>query len=179
MGLSHDVKIRGTAAPEWPFVCPSCYRPEPDGVFVMRSSRIGWHQLLTLSWAFGSRPKLRVPACRGCAKRMRAERWGRETLSWVGLFIMVGVVYLVLDALGLLPSGPLRRWAIAGIFLVVVIPAAMVTMFFPPVLDATASGNNVTYEFKNKEYADHFRDLNQDRLAPMMFEDDPRRGGTA
>lgn len=160
MPLSTDISMPIDRTPRWPARCIRCGTPAPESIFFFRASRVGWDQILTLGWAVGSRPPVEVPACEDCAHLLRRARRARVSVGWLVLLPLGLATLWSLRHFGYLPAGPFRRWASAGILLATFLPAIVLDAIFPPVIDATAQGRTITYEFRDCDFALEFRELN-------------------
>ncbi|MCG3123605.1 MAG: hypothetical protein GIKADHBN_02026 [Phycisphaerales bacterium] len=171
MPVSSDVTLNGEAEPRWPDVCVLCGIEHPDGRFEFRASRVGFDQLLTLSWSVGARPKVQVPACGVCTRALRLDRRLRGVTTWIVGLAVGGAVLWLVDTLGWLPSQPraLRRWAAAGFMLLGLVPFLVWEMLRPPKVDVTAKGKNVSYEFADRSYAEMFRELNDENVRSTSY----------
>jgi hypothetical protein len=162
MPLSKDVTLPIDQTPKWPPLCILCGHNNPDSAFRFRAGRIGWDQLVTLSWAWGSRPRVEAPACAQCAKQLRRQRITRELITWLLLIpIIVGVVLLMFRvgwATG--PMRPYRRWIAVAAVLIIYLPFQLWQSAHPPILDATAKGDTLDYEFADASYAMLFLEEN-------------------
>jgi hypothetical protein len=170
MGMSTNVPLPEGVTPRWPPLCVLCGQNEPDSLFRFRAGRASWGTLLTLFPALGSRPKVEAPACTSCAKRLRLRRWMRELVTWVILIpVIFGAVWLT-HLLGW-DTGhmrPFRKWIALGIVVVVSTPYWLWAVANPPILDATAMGEKIKYEFADKEYAKLFIEENLSHLMHLL-----------
>jgi hypothetical protein len=144
-------------------LCVLCGRTDPDSHFRFRASRVGWDQILTLSWAIGSRPRIEAPACAHCATRLRRHRLAREMMSWVILLPAAFVILYALHQTGMFNGSlrPWRRWIAGGVILAAFVPYLIWEAVNPPRLDATARGKAIGYEFADAEYAALFARMNR------------------
>ncbi len=159
MALSTDVTLPIEVVPNWPHKCVECGKDEPDAHVTIRAGRVGWDQLLTLGWAWGTRPRVTAPCCSGCSGKLlrrRRIRWAVESL----MVLAAALLILGFVAKWQILQVPGRRWIMAGIVLVVLMPLFFLSAMFPEPLDATARGKKLDYEFRDKEYAELFRYLN-------------------
>jgi hypothetical protein len=163
MPSSHCITLPIDRVPRWPRQCVLCGRDNPGSEFRFRAARYSWNQLLTMSWAIGSRPLLQAPACAHCAARLRRHRIARGLLSWVVLLPIAFVIVHVLDRTGMF-AGPLHPWRkpIAG---AIIIPALLPYLLWdalnPPTVNATAHGRNIDYEFADRHAAERFAQENR------------------
>lgn len=160
MAFSHDVKLPIDVTPQWPSYCVRCSVPNPDSVFKFRASRVGWDQLLTLSWAIGKRPIVEAPACSECRTRLKRERFIRNLVSWPLTMAIIAIVGYILHRLGLFPTGPYRRWILAAYVIGPLVPLYIWEATHPLTLDTTCQGNTITYEFRDRRTAAVFCFMN-------------------
>ena len=115
---------------------------------------VGWWTIAL--WMFGSRSSVDVPACGGCRVRVRRRRRARFAIEIV---LIAAAVVLAFKLLGEV-RGPLRKWALMGAALLLLLPFGIAGLFFPPPFDMTATSRTITYEFRDEEYAHEFALLN-------------------
>lgn len=167
MAMSLDITLPVGVAPRWPTECIACGRPDPDGEFCFRAARVGWSQFITLSWAIGSRPTVRVPACQSCAAHLRRTRFFRSLGFWIIAIPVLLGVYVLLRKLGW-TNGPFRMHIAVGLGMVALVPFITLEIVWPPMIDATARGAKIDYEFADHEYAKRFIAENIEEVAAEM-----------
>lgn len=163
MPFSSDITLPIGQRPIWPSRCILCGSDTPDATFSFRAGRIGWHQLITLHPAIGSRPLVNAPACSSCRRVLRRGRVLREWCSWLVVLPVAIVIIWALHQAGLFSGSfrPYRRWIAAAIILLSLIPYLLVEILHPPRIDATARGKKLDYEFADPDYAILFSSLNR------------------
>ncbi len=155
MGWSHDVTLPIGVPPEWPPVCVRCHAADPPGTFRVRGSRVGWDQILTLSWAVGSRPVIEAPACIECARLLRRERRIAGIASWLMCIPLAAMGFWLVHLLGYL-QGPYRRWwGLLGA-MICCLPVIIWEALHPRTFDVTVRHGKIDYEFRDKVYAAMF-----------------------
>lgn len=160
MAFSHNVKLPIDVTPQWPSYCVRCSIPNPDSVFKFRASRVGWDQLLTLSWAIGKRPIVEAPACSECRTRLKRERLIRNLISWPVTVAVAALVGYILHRLGFFPKGPYRRWIFVAYACGALLPFIIWEVLHPLTLDATCQGDTITFEFRDRRTAAMFCIMN-------------------
>ena len=158
MPLATTINLPRGVEPRWPDRCIVCRRETPGATVSVCTASIGLHTLLT--GGFGRLYWARVPACRGCGRRLWAGRVFRIVITLGLLFVGVTIALWVLGRY----DGPLRRPLGIGIALGSLLPYFMLEAFFPPVFDMTAMPKKVDYEFRDATYAADFESLNREQM---------------
>lgn len=154
MAFSNDIKLPRHVVPRWPNRCVRCGAVDPERQVKFWTHSIGWWTLVT--WSFGWPFSARVPACAGCAWKLRFTRWMSYLVMW-GVLI-VGLYF----ALQILSSyqGPFKRLLATGIAFGGLLPMLLMQVIFPPPFDFTCYAKTVEYEFRDQRYAIEFASVN-------------------
>lgn len=155
MPLSVDITLPKDQVPEFPDMCVVCRCPSPAGTCKLTTHTLGWWTWVL--WILGTPHSVRVPACRGCAWRLKLRRWG-SMLALIGFCSLV--LWLFGDRIAQAVPRPFARWAYMGAILLCLIPCYSISAFFPPPVDTTVYSNRVVYEFQDALYAFRFATLN-------------------
>lgn len=136
-----------THDPIFPDRCVVCLRERPwAGVTLWISNALG-------VWALsGPRRRVRFPACRRCAWRVRLGRLGAT-----GIFLAICVVALGIQRKffpGL--SGMTAKAVGAGIAVAIGVPLLLWQIFRAAPVDMTRFGDSLIYEFRDPDYAREF-----------------------
>jgi hypothetical protein len=110
-------------------------------------------------WIFGWGFTTRPPACAKCAWRIRAQRVGGSIVALLVAALFMTFVWPHVDDF---VARSLRNWVAMGMILVCLAPYFLWETFFPPAIDITAYKNSVDYEFKSRDFAYDFAELNGD-----------------
>src|SRR5262245_30355543 len=153
MGLSHDVKMPRDVPARFPDRCVVCRDARPGHSMSVSSGVLGWRLLL---FHFYGRFHVEVPVCRTCERAYRRAKLIRFAVM---LPIVVAGVALAVWLFGAY-RGPFRKWLLALIALVVMLPYCIWEVLNPLPFDITAYGQSVDYEFRDPLYAAEFAEEN-------------------
>ena len=156
MALSTDINLPKSKTPMFPDACVVCGADSPNNTVKVGTNSIGWWTVLT--WWFGKRFSVRVPACKSCAIKLQIRRWGALLA-----FILIATIILFIIGPLVTPHVPasMRKWALMISLLVCLSPFFLWETLFPPAFELTAYSDTVDYEFRNETYAVHFGLLNR------------------
>lgn len=156
MPLSTDVKLPRDYQPQFAEECIRCSGETFRNSMKFSTRNIGWHNLL---WFLpGSKASVVVPACEGCAFRMRVQKWGSAFMT---LFLIAACIVFVFPHMEAI-ARPWRRWAMIGVGLLCISPVIVWEIFWPPTFDITSTKKSISYEFKNRNQAFDFAERNDD-----------------
>jgi hypothetical protein len=85
-------------------------------------------------------------------------------VSWPVYGVVAIGTFTLLKHFGYLPTGSLRRFWLLMAGAAACLPIFVIEAFLPPIVDATAIGDKITYEFKSPVYAFAFASLNRSRV---------------
>ena len=158
--MSHDVPLPRTRNPKFPDNCVVCgtARPGHTTRFTCAESQ-WWHFFVPIWWLWfwGSRHRVRVPACHGCALRLQIWRFCRGVLL---LGAAVAALLLYGKYVGYPTNRLLRKIVFLGVGIAGCLPFFAAAVVFPPAFDMTVSEKGVLYEFGSEKYAEGFAMLN-------------------
>lgn len=158
--LSSDVKLPRNYVPKFPNKCLVCHEVPVSTMKVAHNSQNPFLVfLIPLLWMFGW-SRVEIPICGKCKSRYRLQRWGRATACF-GLIIIA--CWFILPHLKAL-SPTLKKFVGAALVLLAISPFVLLEVLWPPYFDTTAKSDTVDYEFSDAEYADEFRELNQEKV---------------
>ena len=143
--------------PLFPRRCIRCFQAEPDRsvtLWVTRTSLWAW--IIPLALVFSKVTRVTVPACRGCAWKVRWRRMAGVAVTIALVVAAFGAVY----AAGKTWPRLLRRLAAAGAAIVSFVPLVLLEERFPPPLALSIEGDYLRYDFDLLEFAFEFRELN-------------------
>lgn len=156
MPLSTDVNLPKSRAPVFPDACVVCGVDAPDHTVKVGTNSIGWWTVLT--WWFGKRFSVRVPACRACAVKLQARRWGSHITFAV---LVTALIFVIGPYVQSAVPAPMFKWTVLAASLICLSPFIFGEIIFPPPFELTAYSNSVDYEFRDETYAIRFQLLNQ------------------
>jgi hypothetical protein len=154
------VNLPKSRAAVFPTRCIRCGASGPDSKWRVCTHAIGWWTILLQST--GPRFCVEVLACRPCRGHLRRGALARLLVEWVLIIAGVG---LATWALGWQPAG-WGKWAIIGLGLLALVPVLVWNQFIPPFLELTAFSETVDYDFRDADFAEQFRKLNEDGAVP-------------
>jgi hypothetical protein len=173
------VNLPKSHAAVFPAHCISCGAAGPDRIWRVCTHAIGWWTIFMQST--GPRFCVEIPACSPCRGRLRRGALVRLIVEWALILFGVG---LATWAHGWQPAG-WGKWAIVGLGLSALVPVLVWNQFMPPLLDLTAYSKTVDYDFRDADYAEKFRKLNEDAPAEVhpnpgagIRQESPLEGGT-
>lgn len=143
--------------PRFPDRCIRCFEPRPDRhvtLWVTSSPMLAW--VVPIALLFSKVTRVRMPACRRCAWKMRFRRMG----SVAAMLALVTLAFGLVHALGKDWHRLLRRLGSAVAAIAFLIPFWLLEMRFPPPLILTIEEERLKYEFDLFEFAYEFRELN-------------------
>ena len=120
---------------------------------------------LPLVWLFGWKT-FQLPACVGCGKRLRMQRWLRNALTWVLVIAAVSFVYPYVQHFEVVT----RRIVGGGLALLCLMPYVLFEVFWPRHFAVTFRTPVIEYEFSREDYAASFADANR---AAVFVEPEP------
>ena len=150
---SYDIKLPKNKNPKFPARCIVCGNSHPDGEVKATSRAVG---LWTIFFMFGKVFSVQVPVCELCRSSYLKQKWIRTLLQWALVIAASAVVISFVKDIG----GPFKKYIIAAFVLILLIPYILWETFVPRFFDMTVYTDTVTYEFKDKAYADEFASLN-------------------
>ena len=153
MALSLDVILPAAQAPAFPDRCVRCAHSAPGAAWTLHTRRMGWRSLTV---GLGPRVSVTVPTCAPCREVLVHTRRWRGVWNWLWVGIAVAVGFLVSGGF----ETPGRYWVLALSVLVGVVPMSVWEVFNPPAFDLTATPKQVTFEFRDADYAEAFAELN-------------------
>ena len=156
MPTSTDIKLPKSKRAIFPNACVVCGNESPNNKVKISTNSIGWWTILT--WWFGERFSVRVPACKSCAFKLQARRWGALVLFAILAFFVLGVLDPLISPH--VPK-PMRKWALMISVMICLVPLFLLEIWFPPAIDLTAYSDTVDYEFRDEFYALQFSLLNR------------------
>lgn len=157
MPLSTDVNLPRDHKAIFPNRCVHCGEDNEGKTIRLWTHTIGWWTWVL--FAFGRGFKVDVPACAGCAWRIRLYRMG-------GLAIAMGItlifLFFIWPQFREVFGRGYRNYVAMGMILICLTPYFVWEIVFPPAIDITAYSKNVDYEFRDEDYAYEFAELNED-----------------
>ena len=151
MPLSVTCKLSKDRQPMFPDRCVVCLREEPGAT--ARVAAKGPSRSVAKGWFSVS-----VPACPDCGSRLR---W-QSTWRFLRTIVVAGVA--MSGAAVLFYKMGFRDAVLGGISFAVLVAAMIVLvgweMFHPPEFKIDVGPANVDYEFRDREYAHEFAELN-------------------
>ncbi len=156
MPTSTDINLPKAKNAVFPDACVVCGADEPNNTINIDTSSVGWWTAIT--WWWGKRFSVHVPACKECAFRLQLRRWGALVV-----FLILAFVVLAIIAPLITPHVPAssRKWVMMIALLVCMSPFFVWETFFPPAFEMTAFSDTVDYEFRDEDYAIQFQLLNR------------------
>ncbi len=159
MATSTDITLPTNTTPVFPDGCVVCLdRADSTAKITQHSQNPLAVFFLPFLFLFGWK-RVEFPVCRKCKPRFFAQRWGRSIICWTLIFIAISFIaphFRTWD-----PT--LRKVAIAGLCLLVMLPYFTFEVFFPRSFDTTAYAKTTTYEFKSQELGLQFYSLNKQK----------------
>lgn len=140
----------------FPDYCIGCGVAHPETTITFGTNQTGWWTYIL--WTFGRRFKVQVPACARCRRSLTIR-------IWIHRLVLVGAAIVGVYFAGYLFSewkrGHLKKLAMGGVAIAVVVPAEIAVCYWLPLpLDLTYDDGTVTYEFKSRFYAIEFARAN-------------------
>jgi len=157
MALSTEINLPREHHARYPAQCVRCGGDHQGNTIRLWTHTIGWWT--AVFWVFGWGFTTRPPACTKCALLIRAQRVGGLILTLVVAASFMVFVWPHVDGF---VARSLRSWAAMGMILICLAPYFLWETFFPPAIDITAYKNSVDYEFKRRDFAHEFAELNRD-----------------
>ena len=156
MPLSTDITVPKGQTPVFPKKCLVCHGSPDSSVQVARNGQNPFLVFFVpFLWFFGWE-RVTVPVCGKCKWRFRLQRWGRELVIVVLIFIAVWLIMPHFKG-----WNPLTRKVVGGaLVLLVMLPVLAGDVWWPRYFDTTVRGDVVDYEFASAEYAHEFYLLN-------------------
>ena len=154
MGMSTDVTLPRSQIARFPDRCVRCIAADPGHSLEFAERSIGWWTLVF--WMKGSRVRVEVPCCAPCRVRLKRQRRLRQVAAWLRVILAVFVAFQLIG----FGDGPLRKWLVMGVALLLLTPLFLWEVFRPPPFDLTPYSKRVEYEFKDLAYAMEFAELN-------------------
>lgn len=161
MPLSTDVRLPRGQQPVFPDKCIDCGRGDGLTRVTLWGWDVPWWVLITvIGLFFAKAARARVPACRGCAWRMRFDRLGSAA------------VFCALTALGVwfgstwMEEAPrlARRLVVLVTTVIALIPWFLWRVRRPPVIALSPEKHAVNYEFRDADAAVDFAERNGGRV---------------
>ncbi|KAA5538019.1 hypothetical protein FYK55_27770 [Roseiconus nitratireducens] len=157
MAFSTDINLPRRHHARYPARCVRCGGDHQGRKMRLWTHTIGWWT--AVFWIFGWGFTTRAPACKKCARLIRAQRVGGLLLTLLVAGMFMTFVWPHVDDF---VAHALRKWVALGLILICLTPYIFWEIVFPPAIDITAYKNSVDYEFRDPEYAFEFADLNAD-----------------
>ena len=159
MPLATEVRLPRAQLPVFPDQCCACQKPRPGDVLVVSRRLWSWWELL-FAWLWFARKPFRceAPACPPCRLAALRERRWQAFAVVVVVSLAVFVVAPWVQAHGVTRGW--RKLVTLGTVLVVSAPIVVWMTCRPLVFDITVGKRHVTYEFRDRRYADLFRSVN-------------------
>jgi hypothetical protein len=154
MPLSTDVKLDTHHHPTFPDRCIGCGAASPRSSYQLKTRSVSWMSVLFSR--SGRRITVEVPACEECRPRLRRRRLLDTALNWLIFILGMGVAVLMLRTY----QGPFKDQLVAGIVVSSFLPLVIWRSIRPRALDLAAVSDSVTYEFRDRAYAEEFAELN-------------------
>ena len=145
-----DVELPVGQVVKWPPMCVECGAEDPDSAY--KCAHGWWLGALPLR-----RKTVKVPACLACARKMRRQKWFEHIQVVLIALLAAGAVALLLWALGFELSR--SYWKL--LVLVVAVGVLCVLPGPPLRVDITLGVGSITYEFRDREFATRFCELNR------------------
>lgn len=163
MPLATEVTLPKGVKPVFPDKCIVCHA-KPDSSTKIAQNSQNWILafflpiMLLFGWS-----RVELPICQKCKGTFRLQRWGRQLLGAVLIFV---AIWLIMPHFkGWQPL--VRKIAVAGLALLGLSPFILAEVFWPRVFDTTAQGDKVDYEFASEEYALEFFRLNVEHATAL------------
>jgi len=157
MNLSTDITLPKDYAPKFPNKCIVCHNLPDSTVKISHNSQNPILVFfLPILWIFGW-SRVEVPICRKCKPRYRLQRWVREFVCWIVIFVAISLIFPHFKTWPPLT----RRIAVGVLVLLTISPYLLVEVFWPRIFDTTARKESVDYEFASVKYAAEFAALNE------------------
>lgn len=155
--MSFDVRLLKNHNALFPNRCIGCgFDAELTKRFSVRT--MGW--LTPLAGPIGSPFRVDVPICDSCRWQVNSQRIFR----WATVIVIVAMVVWIAMPLLANVDRQLRYLLILGIGFVCLTPLMLWESLFPPIFDLMPYKKTVTYQFRNRQYAHEFSQLNQDAV---------------
>jgi hypothetical protein len=152
-----DVNLPRKHKPTFPNRCVICCAQEPSAQLKLCTGTIGWWTWLLLP--FEKPFTVVAPACPGCKWRLHLARFASLVVTICLAWLALSIVWpKVAD---FVPRAA-RKWAMAGLALLGVLPQLIYELYFPKPFDITAYTESVDYEFGDHELAVDFAMINLD-----------------
>ena len=154
---AHEVCLPRSTKPVFPNRCIRCDKTDPAKDLSLWTHTIGWWTWITLFWGWPVR--VMVPACNSCRWRTRLYFWADGVLYWV---VAIVLVFYMMPFLEPVMPRILLKYSIVLALVVSMIPYMVWQHYFPPPIDIHASSKEITYAFKDFDYAMEFMELNEE-----------------
>ena len=156
--MAHRVDIQKSQEPQFPDQCVNCGTASPGASMSIKgalSSDKPLREDVFKRWS------AEVPCCSGCQGSVRRHRFVAKLLFGASI---VAALFLLLIIVAIWP-GLTDSWLIyVAILMSVAVPSAIVDSIHVPQIDLTPSDERLIFEFKNRDFAAQFAELNASEL---------------
>ena len=157
MKLSINIVLPRDVIPLFPNRCIYSGQPNPDNSVMVWTHTLGWWTWTI--FAIGKLVRVKVPINREYKARFLLQVYGR----WLAMAVFAVIAFYVMSPL-------MRKLGIfqmhIGVVLVCIVlaPYFFWQVFFPRTFDVSAYSGKIIYEFKDRQYAMEFAELNAEHI---------------
>ena len=161
MGKTIDINVPRELTPVFPKRCIRCGHSDAAPVFRVAGYTSSWARFL-FWWWLGKKHTVYVPACGQCKPILQRNRLIRNIMRWV---VILGAIF------GVGELSRLMGWSVSRLTMLLSGFGAAILFEFllsanPEPLDITVFKNHVTYEFRDRAFAQDFVHVNSRQDSP-------------
>lgn len=148
---SYTVSIDRSVAPIFPAICISCCQPNHGLTLRVSTGTAGFSPANVFK-----RYHAEIPVCGNCRNGIVWNRRARVITAMISIAAGIVIGMALLEG----SNAWYKRWLIMGIGLVALAPVFVWQLISPPAIELTAWKSRVDLEFKSREFASEFAELN-------------------
>lgn len=156
--LTTDVVLAREIEPKFPKQCVVCSQPNNNEFAEIRGETVGFSGFQ--KWLLRQSGKLKVPAHGQCSRKLKRRLFWRN-IGVLTLATTLAVVWIAMEIYEAQIPFELNRLNLCIAVVVVFFPILILEEMYPPAFQFRVGEDNVTYEFKNRDYAKEFERLNE------------------
>ncbi len=147
--------------PGFPNRCVVCLRKNNLGMIEVRGEAVGYSGYL--KWISGRSGRCKVPAHVGCARKLRRRNFWRN-IGVLVLFAALGVVWFALGVNEVQMPFEFNKTSLCGAVAILFLPIFIAEELRPSPFRCREAETFVTFEFKDRTYAEEFAKLNDTKI---------------
>lgn len=156
--LAKEIILAREIKPKFPMRCVACGQPNNNQYVVIHGEAVGFSGFQ--KWLLRRSGKLKVPSHGQCSRKLKRRLFWRN-IGVLKLATVLAVVWFLLGIYEVQAPFEFDELNLCIAVVIVFLPILILEEIYPPAFQFRVGENDVTYEFKNSDYAREFERLNE------------------